>query len=103
MTDQDKPSNTNSASGKPEEETLLTFPCDFPIKVMGKNTTQFEIDVRRVVDEHVESISADAFQSRTSGKGNYVSITITITAHSKQQIDNIYLGLNACETVLMCL
>ena len=86
-----------------EEDTLLTFPCEFPIKVMGRNTEEFEADVLRVVNQHVENLAEGAIKMRASGKANFVSITVTITAHSKQQIDNIYLGLNACETVLMCL
>ncbi|MDH5571786.1 MAG: DUF493 domain-containing protein [Gammaproteobacteria bacterium] len=85
------------------EETLFEFPCEFPIKVMGQNTEAFEIDVLTVINQHVDNLPEGAITSRPSGKGNYISITITITAHSKQQLDNIYLSLNACETVMMCL
>ena len=85
------------------EETLFEFPCEFPIKVMGQSTLAFEADVITVINRHVENLPEGAIKSRPSGKGNYLSITITITAHSKQQLDNIYLDLNACETVMMCL
>jgi putative lipoic acid-binding regulatory protein len=61
------------------------------------------MDVLKVVRLHVDNLAENAIKTRPSGKGNYISITVTINAHSKQQIDNIYLGLNACESVLMCL
>jgi len=70
---------------------------------MVPSTGAFEADVITGNNRHVVNLPEGAIKSRPSGKGNYVAITITITAHSKQQLDNIYLELNACETVMMCL
>jgi putative lipoic acid-binding regulatory protein len=85
------------------EETLLTFPCEFPIKIMGRSSETFETEVVEIVRKHTPELSKSAVTSRPSEKGNYVAITVTITATSKQQLDNIYLELNAHEEVLMTL
>ena len=83
------------------EETLLTFPCEFPIKIMGRSSETFETEVVEIVRKHTPELSENAVTSRPSEKGNYVAITVTVIATSKQQLDNIYLELNAHEEVLM--
>lgn len=85
------------------KDTLLTFPCEFPIKVMGRNTETLEADVIRIVRKHAPDLSADAVTSRGSGKGNYLAVTVIVNATSKEQLDNIYLELNAHQAVLMTL
>lgn len=85
------------------EETLLEFPCRFPIKVMGKATDEFHIEVRRIVREHIPELAEDCFVQRASAQSNYVAITVTIEATSREQLDNIYRSLTACELVLMAL
>ncbi len=85
------------------DDTLFEFPCSFPVKVMGKDTPELHQIVREVIKQHVDSVSDDAFKTRASKKGTYISITVTITATDKQQLDNIYLALTASEHVTMCL
>lgn len=85
------------------KDTLLEFPCDFPIKVMGKNHTEFELEVLSIVNRHVETLKEGAVKTRPSKNGNYISITVTIEAHSKDQLDNIYQELTAHEMVMMAL
>jgi len=85
------------------EESLLTFPCEFPIKVMGRSSETFETEVVGIVRKHAPDLSRNAVTSRTSGKGNYVAITVIVTATSKEQLDNIYLELNAHKAVMMTL
>ncbi len=70
---------------------------------MGKDITELHDSVRSIINKHVKDITDDAFQTRSSAKGTFISITVTITATSKQQLDNIYLDLTACEHVTMCL
>ena len=86
-----------------EGETLLEFPCEFPIKAMGLSCDEFEIAVIEIVNRHVDKLSEDALRMRPSKNGKYTAITITFTAHSKQQLDNIYLELTACEHVSIAL
>lgn len=85
------------------EESLLTFPCEFPIKIMGRVSENFEADVIAIVRKHAPDLSAAAISNRPSGKGNYIAITVTVNATSKEQLDNIYLELNGHESVVMTL
>ena len=85
------------------EETIMEFPCQFPIKVMGKAEDGFDILVVAIVRKHVADISENAVKSRLSQEGKYISITVNIEAESKQQLDNIYLELTAHEKVLWAL
>lgn len=83
----------------PEGETLLEFPCEFPIKAMGLACDELEIAVLEIVNRHVEDLAEGALRMRPSRNGKYVSITVTIIARSKQQLDAIYMDLTACEHV----
>lgn len=85
------------------EESLLTFPCEFPIKIMGRHDENFEAEIVAIVRKHVPDLSDSAISTRPSGKGNYVAVTVTVNATSKEQLDNIYLELNAHESVVMTL
>lgn len=84
-------------------ETLLEFPCDFPIKAMGLACDEFEIAVIEIINRHVEYLAEDALKMKPSKTGKYTAITITITASSKQQLDAIYIDLTACEHVSIAL
>jgi putative lipoic acid-binding regulatory protein len=86
-----------------EGETLLQFPCEFPIKAMGLSSDEFEIAVLEIINRHVDDLAEGALRMKPSKNGKYTSITITITAHSKQQLDNIYIDLTACEHVSIAL
>ncbi len=85
------------------EESLLTFPCEFPIKIMGRASENFEADVVAIVRKHAPDLSEAAITNRPSGKGNYIAITVTVNATSKEQLDNIYLELNDLKSVVMTL
>lgn len=84
-------------------DTLFEFPCDFPIKVFGETGEAFESKVFEIVAKHVENLNKSAFKKNASKKGKYTSITITIRATSKQQIDDIYIELTASKHVVMAL
>ena len=86
-----------------EGETLLEFPCEFPVKAMGLASDEFEIAVIEIINRHVGNLAEDALKMRPSKTGKYTAITITITALSKQQLDAIYMDLTACEHVSIAL
>ena len=86
-----------------EGETLLKFPCEFPVKAMGLACDELEIAVIEIINRHVDNLAEDALTMRPSKNGKYTAITITITAHSKQQLDAIYMELTACEHVSIAL
>ena len=85
------------------EETLLKFPCKFPIKAMGRDTPEFHATVRRLIEKHTGPLSDDAFQSVLSRNGRFVSITVTVTAQSQEQLDDIYRAISGHDDVLMAL
>lgn len=80
----------------------MTFPCSFPLKVMGQNSTAFESFVRTVLGAHLPGAEV-LFSTRPSSGGKYLSITATFTASSREQVDAIYRELNASELVVMML
>ena len=84
-------------------DTLLEFPVDFPIKMMGRDTPEFRDTVRELVEKHTGPLADDAIQSSLSRNGRFVSVTITVTAQSREQLDNIYREVTAHENVLMAL
>jgi putative lipoic acid-binding regulatory protein len=86
-----------------EQESLLKFPCKFPIKAMGKSDCDLDMIVAEIVRRHAPDLREGAIRSRASGKGNYVSITVTVNATSREQLDAIYQDLVDCEAVLMAL
>ena len=86
-----------------KEETLLEFPCQFPIKAMGKSSDTFEEHVVMLVRKHCPDLGEGAVVCRDSKGGKYLSVTVTVCATSRKQLDNIYYELTACEQVLMAL
>ncbi len=85
------------------QETLLEFPCDFPIKVMGRAEPGFDSLVVELVRRHAPDLNEEAVSSRPSKGGKWVSVTVTLRAESKAQVDAIYLDLTAHEKVVMAL
>ena len=83
-------------------ETLLTFPCDFTIKVFGLNTESFETTVLSIINQHLGSTDR-TLQHRDSEGGKYRSYSITIEAQSKEQLDAIYRDLSAAPDIIMTL
>ena len=71
-------------------EILIEFPCDFPIKAMGKSDAGFESHVLSIIRHHVEESCIKKSQARTSKAGNFTSVTVTILAHSRKQLDSIF-------------
>jgi len=85
-----------------ERDTLLEFPCRFPIKAIGQGD-DLASQVYALIRTHVPDLSEDALTMRPSGKGNFMAVTVTITASSQAQLDAIYRELSVCEQVLMAL
>lgn len=82
-------------SAPEQRTTLLTFPCDFPIKVMGKRVDSFANDIAAVIQLHAPDFDAATMEMRASSGGNYLSLTCTVVARSQQQLDDIYRALTA--------
>ena len=85
------------------EETLLKFPTPFPIKAMGRREDGFAQTVLEIVLKHAPDFDASTLEMRPSKNGNFLSVTATINAQSKAQLDDIYRALTAHPAVLMAL
>lgn len=81
----------------------LEFPSEFSIRAIGREGEDFQTLVFSLVQRHVPDLEPEALRQRPSGKGNYVSITVTIQAESREQLDAIYRDLNAHRQILMTL
>ena len=86
-----------------EEETLLEFPCDFPIKAFGKQNENFDVFVVELVRRHVPDLGEGVVTTNVSKKGKYLCVTVTIRATSKAQIDAIYQEMTDDKRVVMAL
>jgi len=86
-----------------ESESPLQFPCLFPIKAMGLAEHNLEIIVLEIVRRHAPDITQDAFKKRASANGKYISVTVTVSAQSRDQLDAIYQDLSAHEHIIMAL
>jgi uncharacterized protein len=84
-------------------DTLFNFPCDFPLKVMGRRTDDFRSLVVGIVQKHVGAVGPESIEERPSKDGNYLSLTCTFKAQSKAQLDALYRELTSCERVLIVL
>ena len=73
-----------------QTETLLVFPTDFPIKVMGRSHPGFADSMLEVVLRHAPDFEPDTVETRGSRQGRYVSLTFTINARSREQLDELY-------------
>ena len=71
-------------------ETLLSFPCEFPIKAMGKAENDFDTLVIGIVRRHFPEVTEAAVKTRLSNGGKFISVTVTIKAQNQLQLDNIY-------------
>jgi hypothetical protein len=85
------------------DNSLLEFPCDFPIKMMGHDRGAFYEAARAIIEEHAGAISEDAVRTSSSRNGRFVSMTVTIRAGSRQQLDAIYNDLSKHDEILVAL
>jgi putative lipoic acid-binding regulatory protein len=85
------------------EETLLEFPCAFPIKIMGETREGFADAILEVVLRHAPDFDGATMEMRPSRNGKYISLTCTINATSKQQLDELYREITSHPMVAMAL
>lgn len=82
------------SDGGPEPgESPLVFPTDFPIKIMGMNQLEFEPLMIAIVQGHAPDLDVGTVEVRQSRGGKYLSLTVTVRAQSRAQLDAIYLEL----------
>lgn len=86
-----------------QTEAVWEFPCQFPVKAMGRSGPELELVVIEIIRRHSPETSSDSVKLRPSKAGNYTSVTVVIEALSKQQIEAIYQDLTDCPHILVTL
>jgi len=84
----------SSPTPEPREESLIEYPSLFPIKVMGPKVDGFVNAITSIAREFDAGFDASTVELRESKAGNYLGVTITITATSREQLDELYRTLS---------
>lgn len=95
MSDLPTPAPGQRPVGAPEERSLIDYPCAFPIKVMGANVPGYREAVVHVARQFDPGFDPATVEERPSKSGNYLGLTVTITATSRVQLDEIYRTLSS--------
>ncbi|HZN26455.1 MAG TPA: DUF493 domain-containing protein [Burkholderiales bacterium] len=86
-----------------ENASLIDYPCDFPIKVLGRTQPGFAQAVLAIVRQHAPDFDGATMEMKTSKQGKYLSVTCVIRATSREQLDNLYRALCDDPMVVMVL
>jgi putative lipoic acid-binding regulatory protein len=84
-----------SSQPDPRKDSLIQYPSRFPIKVMGAKVDGFVNAITTIARQFDPTFDASTVELRDSREGNYLGITITITATSRQQLDDLYRALTS--------
>lgn len=76
-----------------KDVSLIEFPCEFTIKIIGNNANNFEQDIRSIIFKHFANGKEIRISCNQSNKNNYIAISATIYAKSKEQLDAVYMEL----------
>ncbi|HET8830611.1 MAG TPA: DUF493 family protein [Casimicrobiaceae bacterium] len=95
--------NTSAPAPVAAQVSALEFPCAFPIKIMGRRQDGFAQQIADIVVRHAPDFDPATLEMRTSSAGNYLSLTATVNATSREQLDDLYRELVAQPMVAMVL
>ena len=85
------------------QDSIIEFPCDFPIKVIGRSSTRLSELILSIIRQHIDDFLAESMCSNKSGQGRYTSVTITVRVSSKNILDAIYKDLSSNPEIIMVL
>ena len=85
------------------DDSLIEYPCDFPVKAMGLAEHPIEDIFIDILREHLPHQTEYDISRRSSSAGKYISITIVLKAENREQLDAVYLALSAHDKILMSL
>lgn len=85
------------------KESLFEFPCQFSVKAMGRSHDQFEALIVSLVRQHVPDLPENSAKIRASKESNFMAVTVTFTAVSREQLDDVYRALSGHPEVLMAI
>jgi putative lipoic acid-binding regulatory protein len=86
-----------------EQQALLTFPLEFPMKILGRREGGFAQGVMEIVLRHAPDFQPASMEMRPSRQGKYISLTVTVNATSREQLDALYRELCDHPAVVMVL
>jgi hypothetical protein len=101
MTGNGEPPSIGAADGGSGD--VMQFPMDFPIKIMGRRVDTFADEMVAVVKAHAPGFDPSTLEMRASRNGNYLSVTATIHAESRPQLDALYRALSSHPLVTLVL
>jgi putative lipoic acid-binding regulatory protein len=81
-------------AANPPKESLIEYPSDFPIKVMGPTHDEFTATIVEVIVKHDPTFHHGKVEARPSSGGNYTGLTVTVRATSREQLDALYSELS---------
>ena len=85
----------SSSQTPPARESLIEYPCDFPIKVMGERVDGFVHAITHIAKQFDPGYDASTVELRESSSGKYLGVTITVRATSREQLDELYRTLTS--------
>lgn len=85
------------------EQSLMTFPCDFQIKIIGSNTESFAREIISIARKHFPDIADTAIQNKPSQQSNYLAISITLHVKDQITLDALYMELTKHPDIKMVL
>lgn len=85
------------------DDSLIEYPCDFPVKAMGLSEHPIEEIFLDILRQHLPHQTEYDISRRSSSAGKYTSITIVLKAQNREQLDAVYLALSAHDKILMSL
>ena len=86
-----------------ENPSLIEYPTDFPIKIMGRREPRLVQSIVEIVQRHAPDFDATTVEMRISKKNNYLSVTCTVRATSREQLDALYRDLCDHSAIVMVL
>lgn len=91
----DTPAPAADAVTDPRKDSLIEYPSQFPIKVMGAKVDGFVHAITQIAERFDPTFDATTVELRDSKAGNYLGVTITVTATSREQLDDLYRALSS--------
>lgn len=86
-----------------DKETLIQFPCDFPLKIIGSHTPDFIDEITAIILKHYPQTPADKITHKNSGQGNFVAITAIVFIQDQPGLDALYRELTSHPAIKMVL
>lgn len=86
-----------------EKETLMEFPCNFPIKIIGTHSETFKAAIAEITSRHFVSFNPETIVFNQSANGNYLAMTVTVMAENQEMLDAFYMEVTKHPEIKMVL